>query len=86
MKSLSLFALSTLLFGLVQIGCERHSFDDTKKLHLGHGHHEEGHGQGHGGHGEAADAHHGDAHAKKDEAPKSAEEAAQPAATPPAAQ
>ncbi len=52
MKSLSLLVLSTALFGLALIGCERHSFEDTKTLHLGHGHH----GEDHGHHGEGAQA------------------------------
>lgn len=49
MKSLSLFAVSTLLLGLALVGCEKHSFEDTKGLHLPHGkHHGEGHGDDHG--------------------------------------
>jgi hypothetical protein len=71
MKSLSLFALSTALLGLALTGCEKHSFEDTKGLHLEHGkHHDEGHGEGHGdaAHGEAAHAkedHAKDAHGEK---------------------
>lgn len=63
MKSLSLFALSTALFGLALIGCERHSFEDTKGLHLGHGHHDEDHGH-HGEAGHAKDDHGKEAHAE----------------------
>jgi hypothetical protein len=60
MKSLSLFAVSTILLGLALVGCEKHSFEDTKGLHLPHGkHHEEGHGDDHG-----KDAHAKDEHAK----------------------
>ncbi len=55
MNSLSLFALSTALASLVLLGCERHSFDSTKRLHGAHGaHHDEAHGEEHG---EAEKAH-----------------------------
>jgi hypothetical protein len=68
MKTSSLFALSTALLGLALTGCEPHSFEETKALHLEHGkHHDEGHGEEHGeGHGDAA--HGKDAHAKDDHA------------------
>ena len=50
MKFLSQVLFSVGLFGIVLAGCERHDFEKTKVLHLGHG-------EGHGEHGEA----HGDA-------------------------
>ena len=69
MKSLSLFAVSTLLLGLALVGCEKHSFDDTKGLHLPHGkHHGEGHGDDHGKDAHAKDDHAKDDHAKDDHA------------------
>ena len=57
MKFLSQVLFSIGLFGFALTGCERHEFEKTKVLHLGHG-------EGHGEHGEA---HGGDAHAKADD-------------------
>jgi len=69
--------------GLGSIGCEKHTFDETKVLHMGHGDHGDAHGEGHGearGHDEAhakdghqddhakGDAHHGDEAKPKAEA------------------
>jgi hypothetical protein len=61
MKLSNVFALLLAFAGLALIGCERHSFDETKGLHMEHGagHHDEGHGDaGHGkdGHGEKGHA------------------------------
>ncbi|MEM9280616.1 MAG: hypothetical protein AAGA96_02210 [Verrucomicrobiota bacterium] len=46
--------------GLLQIGCEKHSFETTKRLHLAHGGHQDGghHGEEHHG----GDGHHNDHH------------------------
>jgi len=48
--------------GLAFAGCERHEFENTKRLHREHGEHhgDEDHEGGHG------DAHHADDHEKKD--------------------
>lgn len=68
MKSLSYFLLWIAAAGLVTLGCERHSFKDTKKLHGDHGHGDHGeHGDKHGDHGDKHDDHgdhgdHGDKH------------------------
>jgi len=58
MKFSNGLSLSLAFVGLVLMGCERHSFDETKGLFLEHGagHHEAGHG---------SDAHAKDAHAKE---------------------
>ncbi len=72
MKLSHVFALSLAFAGLVLIGCERHSFDETKGLHMEHGagHHDEGHGDaGHGKDGHATDPHAKDGHAEKAAAP-----------------
>lgn len=80
MKSLSLFALSTALLGLALTGCEKHSFEDTKGLHLEHGkHHDEGHGDAHGDAAHGKDAHAKDEHAKDAHGEKATE--AKPEAT-----
>lgn len=73
MKSLSLFAFSTSLAALALIGCERHSFDETQKLHMEHGaHHDEHHGEeGHGKEGE----HGKESHVEKDHGGDKAKEA-----------
>jgi len=72
MKSLSLLAFSLSLTGLALIGCERHSFDETKGLHLEHGkHHEEHHGEG----DHPKDDHGKDPHAKDKERAKAPEAA-----------
>ena len=69
MKSLSLFVLSSALLGLALTGCEKHSFEDTKGLHLEHGkHHDEGHGEVHGDAAHGKDAHAKDEHAKDEHA------------------
>jgi hypothetical protein len=67
MKLSHVFALSLAFAGLVQIGCERHSFDETKGLHMEHGagHHDAGHGDSHGKDAHAKDAHAKDAHGEK---------------------
>jgi len=66
MKSLSLFVLSSALLGLALTGCEKHSFEDTKGLHLEHGkHHDEGHGEAHGDAAHGDDAHAKDEHGEK---------------------
>lgn len=46
MKLSHVLALSLAFAGLVLIGCERHSFEETKGLHMEHGagHSDEGHG------------------------------------------
>lgn len=41
MKFLSQVLFSAGLIGFVLTGCERHEFEDTKVLHLEHGHHGE---------------------------------------------
>lgn len=65
MKSSSLFALSTALLGLALTGCEPHSFEETKALHLEHGkHHDAGHGEEHGDAAHGKDVHAKDEHAK----------------------
>jgi hypothetical protein len=73
MKFLSQVLFSIGLFGFVLAGCERHDFEKTKVLHLGHG-------EGHGEHGDAA-------HAKADDHGKTDKDTAAepPAATAPAA-
>jgi hypothetical protein len=74
MKSLSLFAVSTSLVGLALIGCERHSFDVTQKLHMEHGaHHDEHHGEE--SHGKE-EGHHGkDSHVEKEHGVEKTKEA-----------
>ena len=56
MKFLSQVLFSIGLIGFALTGCERHEFEKTKVLHLGHGE----------GHGENGEAHGDDAHAKAD--------------------
>jgi hypothetical protein len=74
MKSLSLFVLSSALLGLALTGCEKHSFEDTKGLHLEHGkHHDEGHGEAHGDTAHGKDAHAKDEHAKDEHGEKAPE-------------
>ena len=57
MKLTTLFAAAAAGLFLVATSCERHEWEETKKLHEKHGH--AAHGEGHGeaaaeGHGEAA--------------------------------
>lgn len=42
MKFLSQVLFSIGLIGFALTGCERHEFEDTKSLHMEHGHHGEG--------------------------------------------
>jgi hypothetical protein len=75
MKLSNVFALLLAFAGLALIGCERHSFDETKGLHMDHGagHHDEGHGDaGHGKDGHAKDPHAKDGHGEKGHAEKAA--------------
>lgn len=74
MKFLSQVLFSIGLIGFALTGCERHEFEKTKVLHLGHG-------EGHGEHGDAAHAKAEDpAEAEKDHAVE-APAAPAPAAT-----
>ena len=57
MNSFRLSVLFAAALGFVLSGCEPHSFDDTKGLHMDHGGHHGG--EGHGDHG-------ADDHGKKD--------------------
>lgn len=78
MKSTTLFAaVATGLF-LCSVSCERHSWDEVKKLHEGHGSH--GHGAGHaeGEHADHAGAEHKDEHGTEKHEEKHGEEHAKP--------
>ncbi len=59
MKYLSQVLFSIGLIGFALTGCERHEFEKTKVLHLGHG-------EGHGEHGDDAEHAKADDHAKAD--------------------
>lgn len=55
------------IVSLVSVGCEPHSFEDTKVLHQGHGGgHGDGHGDEHGDDAHGKESHHED-HAKADD-------------------
>ena len=90
MKSLRHLLICVGAAGLALAGCERHEFENTKRLHMEHGEHHEGehHGEEHhdGDHHEADhkkeghDDHHKDDHKKGDHAhgEKKAETPAKP--------
>jgi len=55
------FFLIALPVCVLGFSCERHDFEETKRLHQSHGSHGGGHDAGHG------EAGHGDDHGKKEE-------------------
>ena len=62
MKPTTLFAAAAAGLFLVATSCERHEWEETKKLHEKHGHsagHGEGHGEAHG------DEHHVEKHGEE---------------------
>lgn len=76
MNALRLLFLSCTLAAAAFVGCEKHDFESTKRLHGGHGDHGDDHGgDGHGGdhgkdghgddHGKGAKGH-GDGHGKQE--------------------
>jgi hypothetical protein len=72
MKSTTLFAAAAAGLFLGSVSCERHSWDEVKKLHESHGSH--GHGGGHG------DAEHKDDHGGAESHGEHKDEHAKPAA------